>query len=147
MENQPFAMTPKEYEPALNVMGDKINALATLRSTGTYAITLVQGQEGNGPPPHTHPWNESFFVTRGNVEFMSAGTNTSAVPGTLVHFPAGTVHSFRFCAGGADVLEITGTGSPAVEMFTDLDREIPSGPTDIPKTMEILERHGVTMAE
>ena len=65
----------------------------------------------------------------------------------MVHFPAGTVHSFKFGAGGAEVLEITGRGSRAIEMFTALDREIPPGSNDIAKTVEVLERNGVKIAE
>lgn len=147
MKDQPFSVTPEDYGPALSVMGDKIDVLARIEATGTYAITLVHGHEGNGPPPHRHDWNESFFVIRGNVEFSFEGETKMAVPGTLVHFPAGTVHSFRFCAGGADVLEITGEGSRAVDMFTALDREIPDGAEDIPRIIEVLARNGVTVVE
>ena len=147
MEKQPFAVNPKDYPPALNVMGDKIDVLAKIAATGDYAITLVHGHEGNGPPPHSHGWDESFFVIKGNIKFSFGGESRLAVPGTLVHFPAGTVHSFKFGAGGAEVLEITGRGSRAIEMFTALDREIPPGSNDIAKTVEVLERNGVKVAE
>ena len=144
---QPFAISPKDYPPALNVMGDKISVLAEIAATGAYAITLNHGREGNGPPPHSHDWDESFFVVKGNVEFNFGGETLVAVPGTLVHFPAGTVHSFKFCAGGAELLEITGKGSRAIEMFTALDHEIPPGSNDIAKTQEVLERTGVKVVE
>lgn len=145
MNDQPFAVTPGDYKPALHVMGDSIHVLATLATTGVYAMTLVHGREGNGPPPHSHPWSESFFVIRGRVEFDIDDKTSLAVPGTLVHFPAGSVHSFRFRAGGADLLEITGPGSRAVEMFTDFDSEIPADGTDDPKTIAVLERNGVRL--
>jgi hypothetical protein len=32
-------------------------------------------------------------------------------------------------------------------MFTAIDQEIPPGPPDIPKIVEVLERNGVTLAE
>jgi hypothetical protein len=44
------------------------------------------------------------------------------------------------------MLEITGPGSLAAQMFTAIDREIPSGPPDIPKLLDVLERNGVTVA-
>lgn len=143
---QPFAVGPKDYAPALNVMGDKINVLAEIATTGAYAITLNHGHEGNGPPPHSHDWDESFFVVKGTVEFSFGGETMLAVPGTLVHIPAGTVHSLKFNAGGAEVLEITGKGSRAIEMFTALDREIPPGSNDIAKTQEVPEGTGVKVA-
>ncbi|MCV0428129.1 MAG: cupin domain-containing protein [Roseibium sp.] len=143
---KPFSISPAEYADALNVMGDKINVLARRETTGSYAITLVQGHEGNGPPPHSHQWDESFFVIRGEVEFTFEGKTKRAVTGTLVHFPAGTVHSFTFCKGGADVLEITGEGTQAIEMFSALDREIAAGSNDLARTAEVLEQNGVKLA-
>jgi hypothetical protein len=31
-------------------------------------------------------------------------------------------------------------------MFTAVDKEIPTGPPDVPKLLEVLERNGVTVA-
>ena len=67
-------------------------------------------------------------------------------PGTLVHVPAGTVHGFRYGAGGGQMLEFTGQGSLASRMFTAISKEIPPGPPDIPKMLEILTQNGVTVA-
>ncbi len=44
------------------------------------------------------------------------------------------------------MLEITGKGSNASRMFAEIDREIPPGPPDIPKVVEVFERNGVTLA-
>ena len=143
---KPFSISPSEYTEPLHVMGDKINVLARREATGSYAVTLVQGQEGNGPPPHTHDWDETFFVVRGEVEFVLEGKARLAEAGTLVHFPAGTVHSFTFGKGGADILEISGEGTQAVEMFSALDREIAVGSEDLARTAEVLEQNGVKLA-
>jgi hypothetical protein len=66
--------------------------------------------------------------------------------GTLVHVPGGTVHGFRYRTGGGQMLEITGPGALAAQMFTAIDKEIPSGPPDIPKLLDVLTRNGVTVA-
>ena len=66
-------------------------------------------------------------------------------PGTLVHVPAGTMHSFRYLADGCDVLEITGHGGIATQMFTAISREISSGSAEIPKLLEVLKQNGVTV--
>ena len=68
------------------------------------------------------------------------------LPGTLVHVPAGTVHGFRYGPGGGEMFELTGQGSMATRMFTALSREIPAGPPDIPKVLEVLKENGVTVA-
>jgi len=56
------------------------------------------------------------------------------------------VHSFRYGAGGGKALEITGQGSFASQMFTRINEEVPPGPPDIPKVVEILKNNGVTVA-
>jgi hypothetical protein len=41
------------------------------------------------------------------------------------------------------MLEVTGGGSRAIEMFSALDREIPPGPLDVPKVVQVAGRYGV----
>jgi hypothetical protein len=44
------------------------------------------------------------------------------------------------------MLEITGAGALAAQMFTAIDKEIPLGPPDVPKLLDVLKRNGVTVA-
>jgi hypothetical protein len=67
-------------------------------------------------------------------------------PGTLVHLPAGTVHGFRYGAGGGEMLEFTGQGGLATQMFAAVSREISPGSPDIPQLLKILKQNGVTVA-
>ena len=145
MKATPFIVTPKDYEPALNVLGTKVTVLATHVTTQGYEITLQQGDEGTGPPPHSHNWDESFYVLKGQVEFICGDKSEMCVPGTLVHVPAGTIHGFRYGTGGGEMLELTGQGSLATQMFTALSKEIPHGPPDLPKVREVLAQNGVTV--
>ena len=92
VKTQPFVVTPKDYDPALNVLGTKVTVLASNAGTQSYEITLQQGDEGTGPPLHSHNWDESFYVLKGQVE------------------------------------------------------EVPPGPPDIPKVLEVLKQNGVTVA-
>jgi quercetin dioxygenase-like cupin family protein len=146
MKTQPFIVTPKDYNPALNVLGTKVTVLASNAATQAYEITLQQGDEGTGPPLHSHNWDESFYVLRGKVEFSYAGKTVTCITGTLVHVPAGTVHGFRYGAGGGEMLELTGQGGFATQMFTAVDKEIAPGPPDAPKVLEVLKQNGVTVA-
>lgn len=146
MKAQPFVVTPSDYNRALNVVGTKVTLLASNAATQGYEITVQEGAKGTGPPPHSHSWDEAFFVLNGTVEFTYGDRTVLAKPGRLVHLPGGTVHSFRYGVGGGKTLEITGQGSLASQMFTDLDKEVPPGPPDIPKLVEILNKNGVTVA-
>ena len=62
-----------------------------------------------------------------------------------MHVPAGTVHSFRYLDDACDVLELTGQGGLATQMFTAIGREIPPGPPEVPKLLEVLKQNGVTV--
>lgn len=143
MKPEQFVITPDERSPALNVIGVQITVLVPDTASASQQITLQSGAEGAGPPPHTHDWDESFYVTRGEVRFSCAGQISICTTGTLVHVPAGTVHAFNFGPGGGEMLEVTGSGSQAIKMFAALDHELPPGPPDIPKAIEVAGRYGL----
>ena len=146
MSVQPIVLRQAQHEPALNVVGTQVTLLASNAATQSYGITLQQGEEGTGPPPHSHDWDEAFYVLKGEIHFLCEGNVHACTVGTLVHVPRGTVHGFRYGRGGGQMLEITGAGALAAQMFTAIDKEIPSGPPDIPKLLDVLTRNGVTVA-
>ena len=43
-------------------------------------------------------------------------------------------------------VEITGQGGSASKLFTNIDKEIPPGPPDIPKLIDVLKQCGVSVA-
>jgi quercetin dioxygenase-like cupin family protein len=146
MNAQPFVVSLQDYPRTLNVLGVQITLLASNTATQSYEITLQKGAQGMGPPPHKHDWDESFFVLTGTIEFTCAGRTQQVEAGALVHVPAGTVHAFHFGDGGGSMLEVSGAGGSATRMFTQIDREVPAGPPDIPKLVDILQRNGVAVA-
>ena len=146
MKSEAFVVSPTDYGRALDVVGEKITVLASSEATHGYEIFLQQGPEGSGPPPHSHDWDEAFYVVRGDIEIHYGGKSTLARPGTLVHLPAGTVHSFRFGAGGGEMISVTGARSRASHLFTNIDREVPPGPPDIPKLIAVARQNGVSVA-
>lgn len=140
---QPFTVFPDSRPRSLNVVGEQITVLASRAATGGYEIFLQDGPEGSGPPPHSHPWDESFYVIRGDVEFGFDEKSMTAGPGTLVHVPAGTVHWFRFAQLGGQMISMAGKGSEASSLFTDIDAEIPAGPPDKEKLRNVARRNGL----
>lgn len=143
MSSKLFILKPSDRKPALNVLGTKVTVLASGTDIQDQQITVQSGDEGMGPPPHSHDWDESFYVTRGQIQFACGGENAMCAAGTFVHVPAGTVHGFSYGPGGGEMLEITGRRSHAVSMFTALDREIPPGPPDVAKAIQVLGKNGV----
>lgn len=145
MAVRPFIVAPEDYAPALDIVGEHITVLASGAATGGYEVFLQRGPEGSGPPPHSHPWDESFYVAKGVVDFGIDSDSKTAMPGTLVHLPAGTVHWFRFGRGGGEMISIT-SRLGASKMFTDMAREIAPVDPDVTKLAEVGGRHGMKVA-
>jgi quercetin dioxygenase-like cupin family protein len=142
MAVEPFVVAPKDYAPALNIVGEHVTVLASGEATEGYEVFLQRGPEGSGPPPHSHPWDESFFVINGQIDFGIGAESTTASPGTLVHLPAGVVHWFRFGRGGAEMISMT-SRLGASKMFTDLAREVAPVNPDLETLAEVGARHGL----
>src|ERR1700722_7311120 len=124
MSPKPFVIKPDDRKAALNVLGTQVTILASGDDMSDQRVTLQAGDEGTGPPPHSHDWDESFYVLKGGIEFLSGGETHACEPGTLVFVPGGSVHGFRYGPGGGQMLEITGDGSLAVQMFTAINNEV-----------------------
>jgi quercetin dioxygenase-like cupin family protein len=140
----PFISHARTRTAPLMLVGEKITVLASGAQTGSYEIFLQAGPEDSGPPPHNHPWDESFYILKGEITFGIANSETTASPGTLVHLPAGTTHWFRFGKGGGEMISMT-SREGASHMFADLDREISPDKPDFGKLVEVCRRHGLAV--
>jgi quercetin dioxygenase-like cupin family protein len=144
MTRSAFALTPDDYAQPLEVVGEQITVLASKEATSGYEIFQQAGPEGSGPPPHSHEWDESFYVIDGEIEFGFGDETATAKAGTLVHLPAGCVHWFRFAAGGGRMISMTGSGN-ASELFADLDANVSSADPDLGTLAEIANKHGLAL--
>ena len=100
-------ITSDKRKPPLNVGGFDITVLASTHDTMGYEIFVQKGQEGKGPGPHFHPWDETFYILNGKLHCGIDEDEFVALPGTLVHIPGGKTHWFKFGVGGAEFLAIT----------------------------------------
>jgi quercetin dioxygenase-like cupin family protein len=149
MKTQAFVIDPQTYPTAIDVLGVRITVLADRARTGGYEITLQEGAEGAGPPPHRHDWDEAFFVLDGEVEITSGERTVFGRPGTLVYVPAGTAHGYRFGKGGGRMFELSQGAAGTVgatRMFRNVARDMSKGPPELPKLVRVLEDNGVTLA-
>lgn len=142
---EPIVVDKNNSPRALNVVGEHITVLASGAQTGSYEIFHQAGPEGSGPPPHSHPWDEAFYVIQGEIAFGIGDRELIARTGTLVHLPAGTTHWFRFGAGGGEMVSVT-SREGASRMFTDFDREISPEKPDLGKLVELGRPYGMTVA-
>ena len=139
-----FFTEPAHYPRPLKVVGVSVTVLASARNTGSYELFLQDGVEGSGPPPHHHPWDESFYVVRGEIAFSywidEQEHQVVARVGSLVHLPGHTVHKFRFGEGGGQMISVS--GRLALEpMFEQIDREISPESPDLARLVAISAEH------
>jgi quercetin dioxygenase-like cupin family protein len=141
----PVVVTPQHpAAETLDMVGEQITVLARGSQTGSYEVFLQDGLEGSGPPPHHHPWDEAFFVTRGELAISIDGIgDVTATAGCFVHVPGNTVHTFRFGAGGGTMVSITSEAG-AADFFTEVAQLPPGGP-NLPALMAIAARRGLTI--
>jgi quercetin dioxygenase-like cupin family protein len=144
MPAKPFIVAPEDYAKSLDIVGEHVTVLASGEATQGYEIFLQRGDEGSGPPAHSHPWDESFYVVKGEIDFGIGDDARTATAGTLVHLPAGTVHWFRFGRGGGEMLSMT-SRLGASRMFTDMAREVAPVNPDLAKLAEVGGRHGLKL--
>lgn len=142
-----FVMPPDRRPRALNVIGTKVTVLAASSETGCFGMTLQEGVEGTGPPPHSHDWDEAFYVLTGQIRFQCGTDIHDCHPGTLIHVPRNTLHAFTYGKGGGSMVEVTSKDGNAAEMFTAIDAGIDPAAPDIPRTVQILEANGVRVMQ
>ena len=145
MSRSPLIVKPSNYQPAMNVVGTSVEVIVSDTATHGHDYTFQSGPEGAGPPPHSHDWDESFFVTKGSVEITCAGRTETCERGTLAFVPGGTIHSFSFGPDGGEMLEIAGPRGAAIQMFTDLSEEIEPEEPDLKRVVEVMRRNGATV--
>ncbi len=59
---------------------------------------------GLGPPAHSHPSDEGFYVLEGSITFIAAGQSKTVGAGGFVHLPRTTEHTFVVESSSARVL-------------------------------------------
>jgi quercetin dioxygenase-like cupin family protein len=144
MTSEPIVVTPDGRPTPLDMGGEEITVLASGARTNGYEVFLQVGREGSGPPPHHHPWDEAFYVLRGEVAFGAGDQESTAGPGTFVHIPGGTTHWFRLGAGGAEMVSFT-SHEGAAGFFTAISRDhLPDG-AELADIIRIAAEHRSTV--
>ena len=145
MSAKPIINARDDNPVPIPVVGMKVSILASQSETNGQGFTIQSGEEGMGPPPHSHGWSESFFVLKGSVEINCGGVSRVCEAGGFVFVPPGVVHSFKFGPDGGEMFEVTGDGSRAAQLFRDLSEKLDPGPPDIQKVIEIFKHNGATV--
>jgi hypothetical protein len=130
MKAQPFVVTPDDYRPALNVLGIKVTVLASNKATQAYEITRQQGDRNIGPPPHSHNWDESFYIVAGAVEFTCGGKTVVCPGGLSCTCPPAQCIAFATSSTGATFSNSLAKGALPHRCSPPLTGRSPQAPRD-----------------
>jgi quercetin dioxygenase-like cupin family protein len=119
-----------------DVVGDQIRPL--LRGAA-FEVFDLRGPRDSGPPPHSHPWDEAYFLLEGQVLVQAGDDEVRLQPGQFIHVPANTTHLYRILSEEARFLVITSPAG-AADFFEDVDHS-GATPADMPRLIEVAQRH------
>jgi quercetin dioxygenase-like cupin family protein len=144
MATKPIVKKVEEGE-WLNVLGMQIKFLSTNEDTqGRYSSMLNTVPKGLGAPPHKHPWDESFYVVKGQVQLQLEDKIMSLNPGDYVLIPANYKHAFTGLSDEEGLLLAFDSPSHSHKFFQEINDTVKVLPDDLSKMPDIGGRHQVT---
>lgn len=134
--------TPENMPDPYDVIGESMTVLGAGDLSKEFEVHIQTGKKNGGPPPHTHSWDEGFYVLEGEVEITLNGKATLLKAGSYVHIPAMTLHGYRNVTEGAKMLAVV-SDPRGGEFFTSVAKRVPVNPVSLPKLLEVAEEYGV----
>ena len=116
-----------------------------LRAVGHGDIQVADytSTDRDGPPAHSHPWDEAQIVIEGQVEFLVGDSWTGGGSGTVQLLPRGIPHTVRVPTGTARIIQVS-IGPPYDGFARDVARLFAAG-APLPEIVEAAGRHGVKL--
>jgi quercetin dioxygenase-like cupin family protein len=117
-----------------------------LRAVGHGDVQVADyvSEDRDGPPAHSHPWDEAQIVVDGEVEFsIGGGEWVRGGSGTVQLLPRGVSHSLRVPEGSARIIQVS-IGPPYDGLARDMARLFSRG-APLEEVVEAAGRHGVRL--
>jgi len=147
MQKQPIIVKSQDVRP-LHVLGTEVRFLCEGHSTNSaWSLMEVTLPPDSGPTPHSHQWDEAYFVIEGDVQFTVGDQCFTATAGDFVYTPGSVVHGFRGASQRPARVLILDAPAHASAFFTRVDREVKELPRDLPKVFDIGENTGIRFVE
>jgi len=139
-----FLIVKSRNVQPLHVLGTEVRFLCEAPDTANaWSLMEVTVPRDSGPPPHTHDWDEAYFVTVGEVHFSVGEQCFTASAGDFVYAPGGVPHGF--CGASEQPARVLIFDAPAHagSFFKRVSREVKDLPRDLPKVLDIGEATGI----
>jgi quercetin dioxygenase-like cupin family protein len=128
----------------LNVLGMKISFLCNSEDTDNrYSSMLNTVPKELGAPPHSHPWDEAFYVVKGEVELQLDDQRHQLKSGDYALVPANHVHAFRGLSDEEGLMITFESPSHSHRFFQEINDTVTRLPEDLSKMPAIGQRHQV----
>ncbi|MDP9087419.1 MAG: cupin domain-containing protein [Pseudomonadota bacterium] len=146
MQQQSLIVSSRDVRP-LQVLGAEVRFLCDeTRTGGAWSMMEVTLPRDAGPPPHTHPWDEAYYVLEGDVLFTVGEKCFTATAGDFVYTPRLMLHGFRGASQSPARVLILDAPAHAGAFFRRIDQEVRELPRDLPKMLQIGESTGIRFA-
>jgi mannose-6-phosphate isomerase-like protein (cupin superfamily) len=80
--------------PLIKTNPGKTQTIEGVEHGATISLILDRSNPGQGPRLHRHPYDETWLVVDGTVDFQAGDETRAAGPGDVVIVPANTPHKF-----------------------------------------------------
>jgi len=111
---------------------------------GEVQVADYRSEDREGPPAHSHPWDEVQIVVEGEAEFR-VGTADWVLggSGTVQLLPQGVAHSIRVPTGVARIIQVS-IGAPYDAFAREMALLFGQG-APLEQVVEAAARHGVRL--
>jgi quercetin dioxygenase-like cupin family protein len=111
---------------------------------GDVQVADYRSEDRDGPPAHSHPWDEAQIVVDGEAEFrIGAGEWIRGGSGSVQLLPRGVPHAVRVPEGSARIIQVS-IGAPYDAFARDMARLMAAG-APIDEIVEVAGSHGVRL--
>jgi quercetin 2,3-dioxygenase len=134
----------------LKISDATVRVLVSSRdSGGRYTICQVETKGSDGPPMHTHSYEDGFFyILEGDFHFQIRNESQPAPAGTSLFIPRQTPYAFHNRAAGVGRFLLLSQPGGMDLFFQDVNAASRGNANvDWTKLTSILEKHGITIAK
>jgi mannose-6-phosphate isomerase-like protein (cupin superfamily) len=109
---------------------------------GDIQVADYRSEDRDGPPAHSHPWDEAQIVVEGAAEFrIGDGDWIRGGSGSVQLLPKGVPHAIRVPEGSARIIQVS-IGAPYDAFARDMARLMAAG-APLDEIVQVAGRHGV----
>ncbi|MDZ7964930.1 MAG: cupin domain-containing protein [Nostoc sp. DedSLP03] len=126
-----------------SVIGAQFTTKVTGEETNqAWTIYEITDTEENGPPLHTHPWEEAFYILEGELDIQIGTETILASPGFFVNIPHNAAHGFKIRSATAKFLVLI-SPKGAKNFYEEMGQVADSPSLNMEKVQPVLNKYGL----